>query len=485
MIGKLNVRENPGLTFDDVLLVPRRSSIRSRGDVSTATRLSRHLKMQIPIISANMDTVTESDMAVAMARAGGIGIIHRFITPERQAEEVRRVKRAESYIVEPPYTLPPDATVGEARKMMDDRGIGGLVIVDADNRPLGIVTRRDLQFVFENHHPVTMWMTPADKLVTAPAGTSLEEARRILHEHRVEKLPLLNEDGRLAGLITARDIVQLMQYPNATKDHKGRLRVGAAVGVQPGFLERAAMLLEAGADLIAVDIAHGHSDNAIEAIQALRREFGDIEIIAGNVATGEGTRDLIEAGADAVKVGVGPGSICITRIVTGFGVPQLTAIADCAAVAREYDVPIIADGGIRNSGDLVKALAAGASSVMLGSLLAGTRESPGVVITRNGRRYKVSRGMASLGAAMSRPDRQYEDGEDDPAWTRMVAEGVEAAVPYQGSVDDVLHQLLGGLRSGLSYGGARTIEELQANAEFVPITVAGLKESKPHDVEVL
>jgi IMP dehydrogenase len=481
----MNIRENPGLTFDDVLLLPKRSPVRSRSDVSTATWLSRHLKMHIPIISANMDTVTESEMAVAMARAGGIGIIHRFITPERQAEEVHRVKRAESYIVEPPYTLSPETSVSEARATMDDRGIGGLVIVDEDNRPLGILTRRDLQFVFEDYSPVTQWMTPAEEMVTAPAGTSLEEARRILREHRVEKLPLINEDGRLAGLITAKDIVQLLQHPDATKDHKGRLRVGAAVGVRPGFLERAAMLLDAGADAIVVDIAHGHSDNAIEAVQALRHEFGEIEIIAGNVATAEGTRDLIEAGADAVKVGVGPGSICITRIVTGFGVPQLTAIAECADAAREYGVPIIADGGIRTSGDVVKALAAGASSVMIGSLLAGTRESPGVVITRNGRRYKVSRGMASLGAAMSRPDRQYEDDGEDPAWTRMVAEGVEAAVPYRGSVNDVLNQLIGGLRSGLSYGGATTIEELQANAEFVKITGAGLRESNPHDVEVL
>jgi IMP dehydrogenase len=481
----MNIRTNPGLTFDDVLLVPKRSPIRSRGDVSTATRLSRHVKMHLPIVSANMDTVTESEMAVAMARAGGIGIIHRFVTAERQAEEVRRVKRAESYIVEPPYTLSPDASVGEARAMMDDRGIGGLVIVDENNRPLGILTQRDLQFMFGNDRPVTQVMTPADKLITAPAGTSLEEARRILYENRVEKLPLVDESGRLAGLITAKDIVQLMQHPHATKDHKGRLRVGAAVGVREGFLERAQMLLDAGADVIVVDIAHGHSDHAIEAVQALRRELGNIEIIGGNVATAEGARDLIEAGADAVKVGVGPGSICITRIVTGFGVPQLTAIVDCAEVAREYDIPIIADGGIRNSGDIVKALAAGASSVMLGSLLAGTRESPGVVITRNGGRYKVSRGMASLGAAMSRPDRQYENDKDDPAWTRMVAEGVEAAVPYRGSVDDVLHELIGGLRSGLSYGGAMTIAELQANAEFIPITGAGLRESAPHDVEVL
>jgi IMP dehydrogenase len=482
----MNIREQPGLTFDDVLLVPRRSPVESRGDVSTRTRLSHRLNMQIPIVSANMDTVTESEMAVAMARLGGIGIIHRFITAERQADEVRRVKRAESYIVEPPYTLSPDASVEEARSMMDDRGIGGLVIVNGDNRPLGILTRRDLQFVSNGERYVTDCMTPAAELVTAPAGTSLEKARRILHENRVEKLPLLDEDGRLAGLITAKDIEQLMQHPNATKDHKGRLRVGAALGAQDGFMDRAARLIEAGADALVVDIAHGHSNNAIEAIGALRREFGaEIEIVGGNVATAAGTRDLIEAGVDAVKVGVGPGSICITRIVTGFGVPQLTAIAECAEAAAEYGIPIIADGGIRNSGDLVKALAAGASSVMLGSLLAGTRESPGIVITRNGRRYKVSRGMASLGAAMRRPDRQYENDTDDPAWTRMVAEGVEAAVPYRGSVNDVLHELIGGLRSGLSYGGAMTIEELQANAEFIRITWSGLRESKPHDVEVL
>lgn len=481
----MNIRRNPGLTFDDVLLVPKRSPVQSRSDVSTATRLSRQLKMQIPIVSANMDTVTESDMAVAMARAGGIGIIHRFITPERQAEEVRRVKRAESYVVEPPYTLSPDASVAVAQSMMDDRGIGGLVIVDNEDRPLGILTRRDLQFVFENDQPVTNWMTSAEELITAPAGTSLEEARRILRKHRVEKLPLVDEAGRLAGLITAKDIVQLLQHPDATKDHKGRLRVGAAVGVREGFLERARMVLEVDADVIVVDIAHGHSDSAIDAVKVLRQEFGEIEIIAGNVATAEGTRDLIEAGADAVKVGVGPGSICITRVVTGFGVPQFTAIGECAEVAHEYDVPIIADGGVRNSGDMVKALAAGASSVMLGSLLAGTRESPGVVITRNGRRYKVSRGMASLGAAMSRPARQYENEDEDPAWARMVAEGVEAAVPYRGSVRDMLHQLVGGLRSGLSYGGAMTIEDLQENAEFTPITSAGMRESKPHDVEVL
>ncbi len=480
----MRLRPNLGLTFDDVLLIPKRSPVRSRSDVSTATRLSRHIHMQIPIVSANMDTVTEWKMAVAMARAGGIGIIHRFMTPEREAEEVRRVKRAESHIVEAPLTVTCNATVREAREIMARHGIGGLVVVDENQRPTGIVTQRDVQFAAASEN-ICAVMTPASRMITAPAHTSLEEAQRILHEHRLEKLPLLDQDGRLAGLITTKDIVRLLQHPQATKDQKGRLRVGAAVGVQPGFMARAELLVEAGADVLVVDIAHGHSDNAINAVAALRKAFPQVDIVAGNVATAEGTRDLIEAGADAVKVGVGPGSICITRIVTGFGVPQLSAVAECAEAAAPHDVPIIADGGIRNSGDVVKALAAGASSVMIGSLLAGTDESPGVVVLRNGRRVKVSRGMASLGATMDRPDRQVEAEGDDPSWARVVAEGVEAAVPYRGTVNDLLHQLVGGLRSGLSYGGARNIEELQANAEFMMITQAGMVESRPHDVEVL
>jgi IMP dehydrogenase len=480
----IRMRSSQGLTFDDVLLVPKRSHVYSRADVSTSTCLTAHICMAIPIVSANMDTVTEANMAVAMARAGGIGIIHRFMTAEREAEEVRRAKRAESHTVEAPQTIAPDASAQRAQEIMTRRGIGGLVVVDVQRRPVGILTRRDLEFAGEDQ-PVSALMTPAERLITAPHGVSLEEAGRILHQHRIEKLPLLTPDGRLAGLITTKDIMRTLEHPEATKDHKGRLRVGAAVGVRPGYLERAAMLLEAGADVIVVDIAHGHSDSAIEAVRGLRRSFGDIEIIAGNVATADGTRDLIEAGASAVKVGVGPGSICITRIVTGFGVPQLTAIDDCAEAARGSGVPIIADGGIRNSGDVVKALAAGADSVMIGSLLAGTDESPGVVVMRHNRRTKVSRGMASLGAAMDRPDRQVESPEEDPSWTRVVAEGVEAAVPYRGSVDDLLHQLVGGLRSGLSYGGANSIRELQANAEFMQMSEAGMVESRPHDVEVL
>lgn len=480
----MKLRPQLSLTFDDVLLVPQRSAVRSRADVSTATRLSRHIKMEIPIVSANMDTVTEWQMAVAMARAGGIGIIHRFMTAEREAEEVRRAKRAESYIVENPYTIEPGATAEAARQMMARYGIGGLVVIDEYNRPVGILTRRDLELAGRSE-PVYELMTPAERLVTAPAGTTLEEARQILHQRRLEKLPLVDADGRLVGLITSKDILRALEHPHATKDAKGRLRVGAAVGVQPGFLERAAMLLDAGADVIVVDIAHGHSEHCINAVRMLRKTFPEAEIIAGNVASAAGTRDLIEAGADAVKVGVGPGSICITRIVTGFGVPQLSAVAECAEAARPYGVPIIADGGIRNSGDIVKALAAGAESVMIGSLLAGTDESPGVVVVRNNRRVKVSRGMASLTAAMDRPDRQAKSEGDDPGWARVVAEGVEAAVPYRGPVDDLLAQLVGGLRSGLSYGGAMNIAELQAHAEFVQITQAGVLESHPHDVDVL
>ncbi len=493
----MKLRENLALTFDDVLLVPRRSPVQSRSDVSTATTLSRHITLDVPIVSANMDTVTEAEMATALARAGGIGVIHRFMTAEREAEEVRRVKRAESHVVEAPITIGQDASVGQARRLMHDEGIGGLVVIDGERRPLGILTHRDVEFAADDES-VTWRMTPAARLVTAPAGTTLEDARRILADHRLEKLPLLDAGGRLAGLITAKDILGLLQHPRATKDRKGRLRVGAAVGVRPGSLERAGMLLEAGADVLVVDIAHGHSDNAIAMVGSLRREFGDVEIIAGNVATPEGTRDLIEAGADAVKVGIGPGSICITRVVTGFGVPQITAIAECADWARDHGVPIIADGGIRTSGDMVKALAAGAQSVMLGSLLAGTDESPGLVITRHGQRYKISRGMASLAAALGRPSEPgqgpapaaadantAERQDEDPALTRVVAEGVEAAVPYRGAVRDVLTQLVGGLRSGLSYGGAITIPELQEHVEFVRITQAGVRESGPHDVEVL
>ncbi len=477
-----------GLTFDDVLLVPKRSAVVSRSHVSTATRLSRRIRLNIPIVSANMDTVTESEMAIAMARAGGIGIIHRFMPIERQAAEVARVKRSEGYVVENPYTVPPTMSIAEVRRFMEEYDTGGILVVDEENHLLGIITTRDLLFLEDDNLTVAEVMTPRERVITAPPGTTMEEAKRILWRHRIEKLPLVTEDNHVVGLITAKDIVRREKYPQATKDEKGRLRVGAAIGVRPGFLRRAEALLEAGADVLVVDIAHGHSDNCINAVRELRRQFGeDVEIIAGNVATAQGTADLIEAGADAVKVGIGPGSICVTRIVTGFGVPQITAVQECARVAREAGIPIIADGGIRNSGDLVKALAAGASSVMVGSLLAGTTESPGRVVIRNGRRYKIVRGMASLTANIDRQqvaDEVRETGQEID-WEKVVPEGVEAVVPFRGNVSEVLDQLVGGLRSGLSYGGAFTIEELWENAEFIQITPAGLFESRPHDVETL
>lgn len=476
----MRIRDQHALTFDDVLLVPRRSPVRSRRDVDTSTDLVRGIRMAIPIISANMDTVTESEMAITMARLGGLGVIHRFMTIERQVAEVLRVKRAENLVVEDPYRIAPTATVAEARRLMDEWGSGGLLVMDAEDNLLGILTTRDILFEDDETRPVAELMTPRERLVTAPPGTSLEEARKILHRAKVEKLPLVDENGRVHGLITAKDIVKRRQYPQATKDEKGRLRVGAAIGVKRGERERANALIRAGADILVLDIAHGHSDNALDMLKWLRDTYGeDVRIMAGNVATAEGVRDLAEAGADAVKVGVGPGSICITRIVTGFGVPQLSAVIECSEAAREYGVPIVADGGIRTSGDLTKALAAGAQSVMIGSLFAGTRESPGRIVQRQGRRYKVTRGMASLGATMSRQDSAEIDIE------QVVPEGVEAMVPYRGSVVDIVRQLVGGLRSGLSYAGAYTIPELQANAEFVPITLAGMQESKPHDVEVL
>lgn len=474
-----------GLTFDDVLLVPRRSSIRSRADVSTATTFSRRINLNIPIVSANMDTVTEAAMAIAMARAGGLGIIHRFNPPERQAAEVAKVKRAESYVVESPYTIGPAATVAEARAMMRAWETGGFLVMDGETL-VGILTDRDLLFEDDADRQVAEVMTPRDRLVVAPPGTPVDEAKAILHQHKIEKLPLLDEGGRLRGVITSKDIVKRQQFPQATKDQKGRLRVGAAVGVRPGYRTRAEMLLKAGADTLVIDIAHGHADNALDALRALRGEFGaDVDIIAGNVATREGVEDLVAAGADAVKVGVGPGSICVTRIVTGFGVPQLSAILECAAAGRALGVPIIADGGIRTSGDLVKALAAGAQTVMIGSLLAGTTESPGMTVMRRGRKYKVSRGMASLAANISRQGTEAGDKpREEVDWQAVVAEGVEAVVPYRGDASEVLGQLVGGLRSGLSYAGARTLPELQANARFVRITQAGVKESGPHDVEL-
>jgi IMP dehydrogenase len=479
----LKLRPETALTFDDVLLVPRRSSIRSRHAVNTRTYFSRNIPMSIPVISSNMDTVTEWSMARAMARLGGIGVIHRFMTIERQAAEIRRIKRTEGFMVERPYNLPATSTVADARARMDEHHVGGLVVVGEREEVLGLVTNRDLMFERDPGRPVTEVMTPRAKLITAATDTSLEKARDVLHEHRIEKLPVIDESGQLRGLITAQDIAKLEHWPDATKDARGRLRVAAAVGVRPTDVDRAEACVQAGADALVVDIAHGHSDNALNMVRALKERFPQVDVVGGNVASAEGVRDMVEAGADAVKVGVGAGSICITRIVTGFGVPQLTAVAECAEAGRALGVPIIADGGIRNSGDITKALAAGASTVMLGSLLAGTDESPGANVIRNGQRFKVVRGMASLTANIDRQEIELGREVDPDDWERVVAEGVEAMVPVRGPVRDIVYQLVGGLRSGLSYAGASSLAELWENAEFMRITSAGKAESGAHDVQ--
>jgi len=470
------------LTYDDILLVPQHSDIVSRKTVSTQTWLTPKIPLQIPIISANMDTVTESDMAIAMAREGGIGIIHRFMSSQEQAQQITRVKKAESYVVDDPITLTVESTVADARRVMEETGTGGILIQDGDRRLVGIVTTRDLLFEDDNGRPLTQIMRRS--VVTAPTHTTLEEAKRLLHAHRIEKLPLVDDQGRVAGLITLKDIMKIVRFPKATRDSRGRLAVGAAVGVREKELQRVEALLAAGADCIVVDIAHGDSQMTVHMIRAIKRRFPEAQVIGGNVVTADGTRRLIDAGADAVKVGVGPGSICITRLVAGAGVPQLSAVMTCAAAARQAGIPIIADGGIRRSGDIVKALAAGAATVMIGSLLAGTDESPGLIMTRGGHRYKTSRGMASLQARAVRKTREGEGWITQEEIDEYVSEGVEAAVPYRGAVKDVLAQLVGGLHSGMSYCGAHTISELQEKAVFVQITPSGWQESLPHDVEV-
>lgn len=478
----MKIRPTEGLTFDDVLLVPRRSSVASRTAVHTQARLTRKISLAIPVVSSNMDTVTEAAMAIAIAHAGGIGIIHRFMTVDRQAAEVRRVKRAESYVVEKPATIGPNTTIKTALEQMSTHGIGGLLVVDGDNRLLGLVSSRDVRSAVDVAALVESVMTPRARLITAPNTIKRDDARTLLHQHRLEKLPLVDADDHVAGLITEQDIIKSHKHPHATKDAKGRLRVGAAIGVKAADLERAQACVREGVDVLVVDIAHGHSDHAIHIVGKLKERFPDIDVIAGNVATADGVRDLAAAGADAIKVGVGSGSICITRIVTGFGVPQLTAIMDCAEAAQALNIPLIADGGIRTGGDLTKALAAGADTAMVGSLLAGTEESPGASVVRDGQRFKVVRGMASLTANVDR--QAIEKGGVDPEdWDKVVPEGVEAVVPYRGAAADILHQLVGGLRSGLSYAGATTIAELQANAEFIRMTSAGIRESGSHDVQ--
>jgi IMP dehydrogenase len=470
------------LTYDDVLLVPQYSDVDSRRTLSTRSCLTKKIALQIPIVSANMDVVTESEMAITMAREGGIGIIHRFMTIAAQARQIGRVKKAESFIVDQPITMTESHTVGDVKRVVDETGTGGILILDKDEKLIGIVATRDLLFENDMTKPVTAIMSR--DVHSASPNTSLKEAERLLHEYRVEKLPLVDENGKVAGLVTLKDIMKITQFPKATKDAKGRLSVGAAVGVRDKEMRRVEAVLEAGADCIVVDIAHGDSHLEIEMIQNIRQHFPMAQIIAGNVATADGTKRLIDAGADAIKVGVGPGSICITRIVAGSGVPQLTAVIECSEAARPYGVPVIADGGIRQPGDVAKALAAGAQTVMIGSMLAGTDESPGMIMTRRGHRYKASRGMASLEANIERNKREGNDLTQEEV-EDYVAEGVEAAVPYRGRAREVLTQLVGGLQSGMSYSGAQSIEELQEKAIFVRMTGAGLRESGPHDVEVI
>ncbi|MFY9564082.1 MAG: IMP dehydrogenase [Limnochordia bacterium] len=468
-----------GLTFDDVLLLPAASDVLP-SQVDTSTRITNRIQLNIPIVSAGMDTVTEARMAIAIAREGGIGVIHKNLSIEDQAGEVDKVKRSESGIIVDPIFLSPEHSISDALELMARYHISGVPIVDSDHKLVGILTNRDLKFEENFDQPIGNVMTK-DNLVTAPEHTTLEEAKRILHKHRIEKLPLVDDNYRLKGLITIKDIEKARQYPNSAKDAHGRLRVAAAVGVGYDVMERASALVKAGVDVLVIDTAHGHSKRVVETTTLLKQEFGSqVDIISGNIATAEAAEALIAAGADAIKVGVGPGSICTTRIISGVGVPQLTAIWDCAQVAQKYGVPVIADGGIRYSGDIVKALAAGADAVMLGSIMAGTEESPGEIEIYQGRSYKVYRGMGSLGAmkAGSR-DRYFQEDS-----SKLVPEGVEGRVPYKGSVSETVFQLVGGLRSGMGYCGARNIKALKENARFVRITPAGMHESHPHSVQI-
>lgn len=471
-----------GLTFDDVLLVPAYSeSLPS--DVAVSTRLTRNITINIPILSSPMDTVTESDMAIAMAQEGGVGVIHKNLSIERQALEVERVKRSENGVIVDPVSLSPSAKVREVIELMEQRNIGGVPITE-NGKLKGIITRRDLRFLESKEMRVEEVMTK-DKLVTAREDTSLKDAERILRENKVEKLLLVDDQYQLKGLITIKDIDKNLRFPKANKDARGRLRVGAAVGVYD--IQRAQALIQSGVDFLTVDSAHGHSRNVIETVQELKRQWPQIDIIAGNVATAQGASDLAKAGADAVKVGIGPGSICTTRIISGVGVPQLTAVSEAAAGLAGTDVPIIADGGIRYSGDITKALAAGASSVMLGGLLAGVDESPGEMILYQGRTFKSYRGMGSLGAMVKGSSERYRQtlsGDEDKARPKLVPEGVEGRVPYKGPLQNLLYQLVGGLRAGMGYLGVATIAELRTKPKFLKITAASVRENHPHDIAI-
>jgi len=472
------VRIKESLTFDDVLLVPQKSGVLP-ADANTDSHFTAGIPLRLPLVSAAMDTVTESQMAIAMAQAGGIGVVHKNMTVEAQAAEVARVKRAESSMIADPISITPDKTIAEARQRMADAGISGLPVVDQRNRLVGIVTKRDLLFQDDERALVSDVMT-SENLVTAPVGTTLREARELLKKHRVEKLPIVGPGRRLRGLITTRDILKRVEHPNATLDRLRRLRVAAAVGVGRDAMERAAALVATDVDAIVIDTAHGHSTRVIDAARALRRKYPRLQLVAGNVGTAEGALALAEAGVNGVKVGVGPGSICTTRVVAGVGVPQLSAILECSDALRRRKVPVIADGGVRYSGDVAKALAAGAGTVMMGNLLAGTDESPGEDVLLEGRRYKVYRGMGSLDAmSKGSADRYFQEGQ-----AKLVPEGIVGRVPYRGSVKDVLFQLEGGLRASMGFCGARNLPEFRRKAKLIKITGAGLRESHPHDVTI-
>jgi IMP dehydrogenase len=466
-----------GLTFDDVLLKPARSAVLP-ADADTRTYLTRKIALNIPIISAAMDTVTESHLAIALAQQGGIGVIHRNMPIERQAEEVDRVKRSESGMIVDPVTVGPNQLISDALELMKRYRISGVPVTDSGGKLVGILTNRDLRFETNFTQPVSAVMTKSN-LITVPVGTTLEEAEAILHRHRVEKLLVVDDTFHLKGLITVKDIQKKLKYPNACKDSQGRLRVGAALGTVGDFLERAAELVKRKVDVLAIDSAHGHAERVLEAVVQVKRAFPDVELIAGNVATYEGARDLIELGVDGVKVGIGPGSICTTRVVSGAGVPQITAIAECARAARQAGVPVIADGGIKFSGDVTKAIAAGADSVMIGSLFAGVEESPGETILYQGRTFKSYRGMGSMGAMSggSSADRYAQEGSG-----KLVPEGIEGRVPYKGMLAELVFQMVGGLRAGMGYCGCATIRELQERSQFLRVSAAGLRESHVHDV---
>lgn len=481
-MSKQEINFSMGLTYDDVLLTPLRSSVTHRSDVSTKTQLTKTISLSVPFVSANMDTVTESAMAIALAHCGGIGMIHRFMTIERQVNEIKRVKRHEGFILDRPFTIHSTAKLNQVKQAAKKYNVESFIVIDEEEKVVGIIARRDMLFANENT-PVTNLMTPFAKLIYAKPSIGVKQAKKLLQTNKIEKIPLLDSHRRLKGLITARSLEHVALYPGATKDRYGRLRVGAAVGAVGDYLVRAKALLEAGADVLVIDVAHGHNEVALQAVERIRKHFKDSLLIGGNVATPQATYDLIKLGVDAVKVGIGPGGLCTTRIVAGIGIPQFTAVLNCSQVGHRYKIPIIADGGTNYPGDVTKALAAGASCCMLAGWFAGTDESPGGIILRDGMKYKAHRGAASFLAVA---DRKFASDEMSvERLNTVVAEGVEALVPYKGKVDDVVYQLSGALRSGMSYCNAHTIKELWKNAQFVQITEAGFRESKSHNVRVI